>query len=259
MVHESIKRSKKCARRAQISNFVRDRCGVKQKVIVQHYRMQQSTVSSTIRRRSEKGNYTRTEKRGRKPKLTSRGIRSLLKCTRENIFKLIRVITARFNEFRAVPIYTRIVWRFLENNGIKNYAAACKPYLTCDYQKRQMYWAVHHHNWSSEIWDAVSLSDETSVTLRPKMQRKRVWWQPWQSCNASNLSPSFKSGYIGFSVWAAFFTPGRTSLVLNDDDAIKFSWENWNTCRESMWLNFHIRFLHPDPLIYFGLSLYPDQ
>ena len=37
-----------------------------------------------------------------------------------------------------------------------------------------------------------------------------------QRYNTPNLCPSFKSGYIGISVWAAFSTRGRTPLVLID-------------------------------------------
>ncbi len=124
--------------------------GVRQKVVVQHYSMQQFTASSIIRRRNENGNNERTVKRGRMPKSTPRCIRSLLKYTSENIFKPLHVITARFDQFRAVPVCRRTVRRVLEKNIIKNYVAACKPYLTRDHQKIRMLWALHHQHWSNE-------------------------------------------------------------------------------------------------------------
>ncbi len=48
------------------------------------------------------------------------------------------------------------------------------------------------------------------------MQRERVWRFFGQRFNTSYICPSFKSGYIGISVWAALSTRERTPLVLID-------------------------------------------
>ncbi len=54
------------------------------------------------------------------------------------------------------------------------------------------------------------------MTVRSKMQRKIVRRLPGQCFNISNIFPSFKYGYIGISVWAAFSTRGLSPLALID-------------------------------------------
>ena len=136
--------------------------------------MLQSTVANIIRRRNESNNEI-SERRGRKPKLTPKCIRSLLNCTREDRFKPLRVITAKFNEFREVPVSKSTVRRVLKQQGISNYVAVCKPFLTHNHEKRRLNWAKHQQSWGENMWDTVLFSDETSITVRPKMQRKRAW------------------------------------------------------------------------------------
>ncbi len=171
-------KEQKCAWRAKISNLGLDRCCCKAE---SDFPALWYATIYCIQHNSKK-KWKRQQwmnwKRGRKPKLTPRCIRSLVKRTRENRFKPLHVITARFNESRAVPAFTRTARRVLEKNGIKNYVAACKPYLNRGHQKRRMQWAVHHQHSSNERWGTLLFSDETSVTVHPKMQRKRVWRQP---------------------------------------------------------------------------------
>ena len=175
--------------------------------------MQQSIVANIIRRRNESNNKI-SERRGRKPKLAPRCIRSLLNYDEENRFKPLRVITLKFNEFREGPVSKSTARRVLKQQVIRNYVAVCKPFLTRNYEKIRLNWAKYHKSWGENNWDTVLFSDETPVTVRPKIQRKRVWRLKGQRYNASNLCPSFKSGYIGISVWAAFSMRGRTHPVL---------------------------------------------
>ncbi len=111
--------------------------GVRQHVIVKHYSMLQSTLSNIIRRRNDCNNENE-EARGRKRRLTDRCIRALRKCIRENRFKPLRVITAKFNGFRPVSVSISTVWRVLTKKKIKDYVAVCKPYLTRNHRKRRM-------------------------------------------------------------------------------------------------------------------------
>ena len=111
--------------------------GAKQYAIVQHFGMLQSTVANIIRRRNETNNEI-SERRGCNPKLTPRCIRSLLNCARENRFKPLLVITSKFNEFREVPVNESTVRRVLKQQGISNYVAVCKPFLTRNHEKRRL-------------------------------------------------------------------------------------------------------------------------
>ena len=104
----------------------------------------------------------------------------------------------------------------LHKNGIQSYGAVTKPFLSSRNVKARIQWARRHESYTEEQWVTVIFSDETSVTLRPKTQHKKVWRMKGDRYNSSNLVPSFKSGYVSISVWAAFSTRGRTPLVLID-------------------------------------------
>ncbi len=112
--------------------------------------MLHSTVANIIRRRNSNSNNESRERRLRKPKRTPRCICSLIKCTKENRFQSLRVITAEFNEFRFVPVSLYTVCKVVKRNGIENYIAVFKPSRTLDHETRRMKWAVHHQSWSDE-------------------------------------------------------------------------------------------------------------
>ncbi len=188
--------------------------GVKQKDIVQHYSMPQSAVSNVIRRMRASNGNNEIETRGRKQKLSARRVRMLLKCSKKHRSKSISTITAEFNKGREEFISVSTVRRMQHENGIQNYVAATKPFSLSINMKKHMKWARKHAFWSDAQWDRVIFSDETSVTVRPKMQRKQVWRMEGQRYMTSNLVPSFTSGYVGVSIWATFSTRRRTSLVL---------------------------------------------
>ena len=95
-----------------------------------------------------------------------------------------------------------------------DYVAVTEPFLSDLNKQKRMKWALTHESWTEAQWETVVFSDETSVTVRPKSPKKRVWRMKRERYKTFNLVPSFKSGYVGISVWAAFSTRGRTPLVI---------------------------------------------
>ncbi len=69
-------------------------------------------------------------------------------------------------------------------------------------------------------------SDESSVTVPPKTPRKLVWRAEGERHKTFNLISSFKSGYVGISIWAGFSTLGRLQLVLIDGTFNKEKYQN---------------------------------
>ena len=103
--------------------------GVKQKNILQHYSMPQSTVAHIMRKGRKTNKNERSEKRGRKSKLTARSSRSLLLHVRKNRFKPLRIIAAEFNIYRDNPGSISTIRRTLHKNGIRNYVVVTKPFF----------------------------------------------------------------------------------------------------------------------------------
>ena len=187
--------------------------GVKQKDIVAYYGMPQSTVSNIIRRGRDNNDASSIEKRGRKRKLSTRSIRALLKYARKNRFKSATEIASEFIESTGLTVSTKTVRRYLHGNGVNNYVAISKPHLSKKNLRARMRWAKKHTQWSNEEWNRTIFSDESSFALRPTSLRKTVWREANQRYHPSNIVPTFKSGYVSLSVWAAFSARGRTPLI----------------------------------------------
>lgn len=63
----------------------------------------------------------------------------------------------------------------LQNHGIQNYVAVSKPFLTTKHFKRRIKWAHMHEQLNEYQYDTVIFTDETSVTVCMKTQRKKFW------------------------------------------------------------------------------------
>ena len=100
---------------------------VKQIDIANYYGMTKTTVSSIIR--SERFE-EQEETIGRKKKLSPRDTRSFLEVADKLRFKPVSRIASTYNQFAPILLSTRTVRRTLKENGIQNYTAMPKPYLS---------------------------------------------------------------------------------------------------------------------------------
>ena len=105
------------------------------------------------------------------------------------------------------------VKRTLKANGIQNYTAASKSYLSPRNMKARFEWATVHENWDEDQVDSVVFSDESSSTVRLTPLKKRVWRKANTKFELRNPIPKFKSGYIALPACGAFSAHGRTPLV----------------------------------------------
>ena len=128
-------------RRCMMLNMVD--IGVKHIDIANYYRMPKTSVSS-IRRsgRVEK----QEETRGRKNKLPYRVTRSLLEVMEKLGFEPAKKIESTFNQFALILTSIRTVRKTLKENGIQNYTAMSKPYLSLRNTKESLQCATIHKN-----------------------------------------------------------------------------------------------------------------
>ncbi len=87
------------------------------------------------------------EKRGHKKKLPPRDTRSLLKVADKVRFNPAHKIASTYNQFSTIPVSLRTVRRTLKANGLRNYTAAYKPYLSPRNMKALLQWANLHEHW----------------------------------------------------------------------------------------------------------------
>ncbi len=100
--------------------------GLRQVDIAKYYEMPNSTVSNIVKR----GRVAKeAETRGRRKKLSPRDTRSLLQVADMLRLEAAHKIGSTYNQFAPIPVSVRTVRRALKANGLKNYTAACKPYL----------------------------------------------------------------------------------------------------------------------------------
>ena len=98
--------------------------------------------------------------------------------------------------------------RCLKQNCLNNYVATSKPYQSPKNICARSQWTAEHSNWVDIDWDKVLFSDETSVTIGPKVLKNRVYCKANKRFDARNIASTFKYGYISVSVWGAFLTKG---------------------------------------------------
>ncbi len=186
--------------------------GMSHSAVARYFLMSRSTVSN-IAKRSKQSLALQPKKRGRKIKLSERVLRKLMNYVKQNRFKSLSIIVAGYNAFAPVKISFNTLRRYLHKQGIKSCIAVSKPFLSTRNIRARILWANLHQNWSLSQWQNVVFSDESSFTARPTSLRKRVWRLSCQRYDTKYILPTFKSGYICISVWAAFSARGRTPLV----------------------------------------------
>ncbi len=74
-------------------------------------------------------------------------------------------------------------------------------------------WALNHKEWTDCQWDSVIFINESTLTVRPAVLKKRIQSKPNTKYKLCNLVPTFKSGYVSICIWGAFPALGRTPLI----------------------------------------------
>ena len=188
--------------------------------------MPRSTVASIMRRYCINGTTKLSERRGSKPKLSTRAVRLLLKHARVHRFDPLYVIATKYRQHTGIQLSINTVRRYLHQNGIDSYVAVSKPYLSDKKVKARIRWDNMHLSWAHSEWDKVAFSDDSSFTEKPAPLRKRLWRKEGGRYRTVNVIPTFKSGYVCISVWAAFSVHGRTPLIRINDKMNQESYKN---------------------------------
>ena len=184
--------------------------GAKQCDIAEYYKLDSSKVSKFFKR---KRNQESERRSGWKKILSPRDTRKLTKVVDDQRFKPIHTITSTYNQFVAVKIIARTVHRTLKSNGISNYVAVSKSYLSSKNLQDRIIWTNHHDTWDYMLWEKVVFSVESSFTIRPAPNNGRVWRKAYTKFNLRNIVLTFKSGYVTAFVWGAFSAHAITLLV----------------------------------------------
>ncbi len=184
--------------------------GVRQVEIAQSYDMPKSTISNIFKCKLVD---EEAETRGRNKKISLWDTRSILKVADELHFKPAHKIASTYNRFVPISVRVSPLRGTLKNNGVQNYSAASKPYISLRIMKSRLQWADPHEQWGKNQEDRVVLSCGSLFTVRPTSFKKRIWRKTSTKFDSRNLGPTYKSGYVSLSICGAFCGHGWTLLV----------------------------------------------
>ena len=121
-----------------------------------------------------------------------------------------------YNQIAPTKVSISAIRPTMKANGMQNYTAASKPYLSPKNMKARFEWTTVQENWDEDQWDRVVFNDESSFAMRRTSLKKKIWRKSDTKFELRNLVPTFKSGYLAISVCSAFSAQGRTPLVRID-------------------------------------------
>ena len=73
--------------------------------------------------------------------------------------------------------------------------------------------AFEHQKWTSEEWEKVIWTYESTFEVKKTSQQITVWRKIDERYNVEFLSPTFKSGHTSIMVWSAFTATPKLPLI----------------------------------------------
>ena len=138
------KRTKQVSEKRKQCIIAAVRAGLSQILMARFYSMLRSTVANLMPRYRINGTTKLSERRGRKPKLSTRGLRLLLNHAIAHRFYRLNVIATKYQQHTRIPLSINTVRRYLHQNGIDSYLAVSKPYLSDKKVKARIHWDNMH-------------------------------------------------------------------------------------------------------------------
>jgi transposase len=174
-------------------------------------RRQLGTGSNTIKtwadRYEEEGKMERKSGSGRPRMTTSKEDRLIVRQSERNrkltATKIARTLEAKDNSGGSPKPTRWTVGRRLLDAGLPARRPRKKPLLTKKHKQARLKWAKDHLDWTSEQWNNVLWSDETSFTLFPRSHgyiRRRTGEETKDEC----ITPTVKGGGGKIMVWGCF-------------------------------------------------------
>ena len=178
--------------------------GLSYREIAKKVKVSVSTVSFTIKRKSETGaNFDR--KRSGRPKATTESEDKFLRVNSLRDRRLTgQQLQAQLNSGRSKQVSVSTVKRRLRAAGLTGRVAARKPLLRRQNKTKRLAWAKKHCHWTTEDWKKVLWTDESKFEILGSsgriFVRRRVGERMLPQCVASTV----KHGGGSVMVWGCF-------------------------------------------------------
>ena len=168
-------------------------------------------VNVTIKRWKKTGKFEERPGRGRNMKSTIRQDRALVRLSLSN-----RRLTSsdRRQEWRqsiGVEVSTSIIRKRLLRSGLRGCKAKKKSKVSIKQRKARIAWAKEHLNWTSEDWDKVIFSDESTFTIKNHAGNNFVRRRHHEAFSPQCISPTIKHP-TSVMIWGCMALEDCTSV-----------------------------------------------
>ena len=158
VVMENRKGSKNVTEEVKFALISMVSAGMKQKNVAETFNISKSTVSKIIRKDKSK-NKVVVKKQGPIFKLNATALCILGRILVKNNMKPIHFTVSELREVYGYKLSARTVRRYVYRIGLRNFAAASKPFLSPQHVTARKQWADIHKQWDIGQWGKVEFSD----------------------------------------------------------------------------------------------------
>jgi transposase len=206
------------AKRKELSVFERGevigawKCGISERKIGEALNRPQSTIHDTISAYKNSGYETLPSRPGRKPIMTERDGRHLLRILKTDRKTNLQELHENFLNSTSTSVCKNTLRKYLHEQGFCGRVGVRKPFVNETNKRKRLTWAKERKEWTSE-WENIIWSDESRFELFGGDGKRWVWRQPHEKYDVGCLIPTFKSGQQGVMVWGCFMKDKLGPLV----------------------------------------------
>jgi hypothetical protein len=173
-----------------------------------------SIIKTTLERASERSNQQF------KPRVERPSI--LTPYTRRLILRLVRAIPKiKYSEIctqTQLEVSKSTFYRLLKKEGIKNWIAKVRSFLSPESAAKRFQWGKDHENWIQDQWKLIIFSDKLSVERGRGAALYWVFQTPDQKWDKDFITIKNCGKDISVMVWSAIWVGERSDIVIMDRD-----------------------------------------
>lgn len=163
-----------------------------------------------------------TPGRGRKPKLTNRHSRLILREIKRNPKVSAPKLADSLSRYGNIEVNAQTVRNKIREKGYRGCVARKKPFISAKNIKKRLEYAQKYVVEPEEYWENVIFTDESKFNIFGTDGLVRVWRQPNTELNPKNLRPTVKHGGGNVMVWGAFSANGTGNLTFIESTMDRF-------------------------------------
>ena len=149
--------------------------------------------------------------RGRRMKSTIQQDRALIRFSLSNRHLTSSDLCQEWYQSTGVEVSTSTIRKSLLRNGLRGCKAKKKPKVSEKQRKARIAWAKEHLNWTSEDWDKVIFSDESTFTIQNHAGNSFVRRRPHEAFSPQCISLTIKYP-TSVMIWGCMASNGSGRL-----------------------------------------------